>query len=189
MPCPYNQPMPTHLIRDAVIDDAPALADCIIDPILATFRGLVPNQCLSWLTKEESATNWRHWFGGKKRDGSVLRVAETPAGRLVGCALAGPQPKRDDFAGELFLLGVLPGCQRQGIGRQLVASVARRLNSMGITSLGVRVLSVNPNRRFYELLDARFLCEEPYDWNGVLLAEAVYVWPGTANLLDTINVL
>jgi hypothetical protein len=52
-----------------------------------------------------------------------------------------------------------------------------------MTSMLVRVLSVNPNRAFYQRLGARFIREEPYDWNDVILAASVYGWPSTADLV------
>src|SRR5262249_20969959 len=41
---------PAYTIRDATYADAPALADVVIEPNIATFRGLVPDHCLDWLT-------------------------------------------------------------------------------------------------------------------------------------------
>lgn len=46
-----------YQIRDATPEDAPSLADTVIEPIISTFRGRVPDQCLSWITKEESIAN------------------------------------------------------------------------------------------------------------------------------------
>ena len=47
----------------------------------------------------------------------------------------------------------------------------------------VRVLSVNPNCAFYARLGARFVREEPRDWNGVVLPESVYEWNDLAALI------
>jgi ribosomal protein S18 acetylase RimI-like enzyme len=98
--------------------------------------------------------------------------------------LGGPQPVEPGGSGELYLLGVLPAHQRRGIGRRLVAVVADRLARAGMRALVVRVLTANPNRAFYERLGARYEREEPYDWNGVALAMAVYRWPDAAGLMS-----
>jgi len=39
-----------YTIREATDDDASALADIIIQSNLTAFRGLVPDQCFTWLT-------------------------------------------------------------------------------------------------------------------------------------------
>ena len=97
----------TYHIRDAVYDNAPALADTDIEPILTTFRGRVPEQCLSWLTKDESIANWQRWFRPGHNNGQFLLVAELLEGPVVGCVLGGSQPDDPQFHGELYLLGVL----------------------------------------------------------------------------------
>lgn len=175
----------TYHIRDAIYDDTPALADTVIEPIVTTFRGRVPDQCLSWVTKDESIANWQQWFRPDGNDGQFLLVAELLDGPVVGCALGGPQPDDPQFHGELYLLGVLSAYQRQGIGRHLVSAVAARLLQQGIESMRVGVLTINPNRYFYERLGAQYVRERPYDWNGVLFAEAIYGWSDITRLLTT----
>ena len=170
-------------IRDATYDDAPVLADTVIEPIITTFRGRVPDQCLRWLTKEESIANWQRWFQDDGNDGEFLLMAELMDGPVVGCALGGPQPDDSQFHGELYLLGVLSDYQRHGIGRQLVRAVASRLLQQGIQSMRVCVLRINPNRSFYERLGGQYIGERPYDWNGVLFSEAIYGWTDISRLL------
>src|SRR5262245_1730634 len=109
------------VIREATPADAAALADIVIDSNQTAFRGRVPDQCLAWLTKDESADNWRTFISRDDReDGWFLYVAELAEGRVVGCALGGPQPDEPGHPGELKLLGVLPAYQRRGLGRRLV---------------------------------------------------------------------
>jgi len=181
--------MPTlPTIRDAVYADANDLADVVIEPNIATFRGLVPDRCLDDPTKEESIANWQRFLGERDpADGDFLLVAETDRGRVVGCALAGPQHDEPPYQAELFVLNILPAYQRLGLGRRLVARAAARLAAAGMPSMLVRVLSVNPNRAFYERIGARFIREEPYDWNDVILAASVYGWPSTADLIGAAN--
>ena len=174
----------TYHIRDALPGDAPALADTVIEPIITTFHGHVPDRCLSWITRDESIENWQKWFRDD-RDGQFLLVAELIEGGVVGCALAGPQTADPQFAGELYLLGILSTYQRHGIGRNLVGAVAARLFQQGIKSMQVRVLTVNPNRYFYERLGGQYIGEQPYDWNGVLFSEAIYGWTDITCLLTS----
>lgn len=169
-------------IRDATVDDAAALAHCVIDPIVNTFSGRVPDRCLEWLTYAESEANWRRSLGDGWDEGWFLLVAELPDSGVVGCALAGPAPDDPRFDAELKLLGVLPREQGRGTGKALVVETAARLRGQGSHSLGVRVLAANPNTAFYEHLGARYLDSEPYDWNGVALEMLVYWWPDMAPL-------
>ena len=113
----------------------------------------------------------------------VLVVAEPPGGRPVGYAWGGPYDDQA-YRGELRQISVLPSAQGNGIGRSLVRHVARRLAAEGIHSLRVEVLLVNPNRRFYERLGARFLTEQDYDWNGISLPMGEYGWADTRSLCD-----
>jgi len=175
--------MMSYHIRDAICGDTPALADAVIEPILTAFHGRVPDQCLTWLTKDESRANWQNWFQRDRCNDQFLLVAELASHRVVGCALAGASPADPEFHAELILLGVLPGCQGQGIGRQLVGEVAARLLQQGIRSMRVGVLSVNPYRHFYERLGGQYVCEQPYDWNGVMLTETIYGWTDITCLL------
>jgi GNAT superfamily N-acetyltransferase len=175
-----SEKRPSFVIRDATIADAPALADCVIAPMVTTFRGLVPAQCLDWLTRDESITNWQRWFSDEEE--SVLLVAEHETAGVVGVALGGPQPEDRRYSAELFLLGVLLDYHRQGIGRALVQSVAARLRERGLYALRVLMLAINPHRGFYERLGARELWEQPYDWNGVRLTAVVYGWEDSAIL-------
>jgi ribosomal protein S18 acetylase RimI-like enzyme len=172
-----------YQIHDARIDNAPALADVVIIPIVTAFQGLVPDICLTWLTREESIANWQEWFEDDDDDGSFLLVAELDSGLVIGCALGGSQADDPRFVGELFLLGVLPEYQGQGVGQSLVRAVAARLYDQGILSMRVLVISVNPYRRFYEKVGGQFVGEVPYDWNGVELSEAIYGWPDITVLL------
>ncbi len=175
-----------YSIREAAYDDAAALADIIIQSNLIAFRGLVPDQCFTWLTWAESKANWQRFLQTQRTaDEEFLHVATSAAGLVVGLGLGGSQVDEPLFGGELYSLNVLPAFQGQGVGRQLVGSVAARLNERGIGAMGVRVLMVNPHRRFYEHLQAQYVREEPYDWGGVILPSAVYCWPDTTLLLNS----
>jgi ribosomal protein S18 acetylase RimI-like enzyme len=152
-------------IRDATLADVPALAECVIVPTVTAFRGRVPEQCLRWLTRDESMTNWRRWFASERDEAEVLLVAEHRTDGVVGVALGGPQPEDRQFPAELDLLCVLPTHQGRGIGRALVQAVAARLRGHGLCAMRVEVLAANPHRAFYEHLGACYLWEKPYDWN------------------------
>ena len=177
-------PQAKLIIREAAYADATELADVIVDTNSAAFRGLVPDRCLESPTKAQSIANWQRFLGERDRpDGRFLLVAEAMDGRVVGCVIGGPQANEPPYQAELYVLNILPAYQRQGLGQRLLARTAERLAAAGMTSMLVRVLSVNPNRAFYERLGALFIREEPYNWNDVILATAVYGWRCTAGLI------
>ena len=170
------------VLRDAQVGDAEALAHILITANTAAFRGRVPDQCLAF-TEAESAANWRRTLVAGLAPGDVLVVAESPGGRPIGYAWGGPH---DDpaYRGELRQIALLPSEQGKGVGRLLVSHVAGRLAALGINSLRVEVLQVNPNRLFYERLGACCLTEGTYDWDGAMLPMCLYGWADTRPLLD-----
>jgi GNAT superfamily N-acetyltransferase len=157
----------------------------MIDANQHEFRGLVPHPCLSWITPEESANNWRRTINpGGMGASDCLLVAETESARqVIGFALARVADLDDGPRGEIQVMSVSPAFQRQGVGRRLVQAVAAHLRVVGVRSMLVRVLTVNPNRGFYARLGGRFVREEPYDWEGVPLAMSVYEWADLVSLL------
>ena len=173
-------------IREAQIDDCSSLAYIIISVTQYTFRGLVPDKCLDWLTPEESTANWARNFqpDGTPNPGFNLCVAETASKEVVGLALMmemSPEDKYktsiiEQYSYELRSLQVDSTWHRQGIGRLLVEHIAKKLQQENIESLLVRVLKENPNRGFYEHLGAVLIGSRPYNWEGYMTEEMIYGW-------------
>ncbi len=176
--------MDIHL-RPVTFDDPEALAHILITANESAFRGLVPDQCLTF-TEAESAANWRKTFTeeGLPSGDEFLTVAETAAREVVGYVWGGV---KDDGDGIVRILMVLPAYQRRGVGRLLVSHVAERLAEKGIHRMTVEVLSVNPNRLFYEHIGATYVSEAPYDWDGVPMVSCLYQWADTSALLNRLD--
>ena len=125
------------VIRHAHIDDCPALGRIIVNATQDTFHGRVPNQCLNWLTPDESAANWAKNFKTEQslEEGDTLFVAETSLGGVVGLAMLSKIDPNDgyepyiekEYSYELRSLQVDPDWQRQGIGRLLVSRIGNQL--------------------------------------------------------------
>jgi GNAT superfamily N-acetyltransferase len=119
-------------------------------------------------------------------------VAEVGDGDVVGLALAGATTSEqthdpavaEEFPIDLHSLQVAPEWQRQGVGRKLVAEVARLFSGDGVSGLMVRVLVDNPNVGFYERLGARRIGVQPYDWEGYATEEIVFGWGGLAGFFE-----
>lgn len=169
-------------LRAVTLDDPETLAHILITAEQGAFRGIVPDQCLQF-TEAESAANWRKFFSqeGVPSGSDFMVIAETTDGEAIGYVWGGV---KDDGDGIVRQLQVLPVYQGRGIGRQLVRHVAERLTEKGIYRMTVEVLSVNPNRLFYEHIGATYVSESPYDWDGVPMVSCLYQWADTRSLLN-----
>jgi len=166
------------ILRDIVPSDVPSLAHILVAANEHAFRGLVPDQCLEF-SEAESAANWQRFLSQGLPEGDFMILATLPTGEAIGYTWGGPNTKEPDFAGEIRQVSVLPAYQGQGIGRQLICRLAKRLIEQGLNSMRVEVLRVNPNRLFYERLGATFVTEQPYDWDGIILPMCIYGWADT----------
>ncbi len=168
-------------VREATVDDVPAIARVHVDTWRATYRGIVPDDFLDGLTYEGRERQWTAALGPGSR--TRLFVGEDDAGRVVGFAACGPELGGDpDYRGELYALYIDAAAQGRGLGRQLVRAVAGRLADEGMTSLLLWVLAENPSRGFYERLGGREVRTQPIAIGGATLEEVAYGWPDTGVL-------
>ncbi len=168
------------------------MARILIETNEATFRGLVPDQCLTSLSLEESAANWHKALSaGGPGQGKFLIVAEhiraedEPEG-LVGYVLASHDSELANYESELNVLMVDTPWQRQGIGRQLIARAAAELWCQGVKSMLVGVQVDNPNRAYYKHLGGRLVGRRPLDWAGYQTEEILYGWEDIGALIDDV---
>ena len=171
-------------IRHARIDDCPALGRIIVSATQEAFRGRVPDQCLNWLTPEESAVNWAKNFTSDEsfEPGDYLFVAETES-EVIGLAIDGYEPSiASRYSHELLSLQVAPFWQRHGVGRRLLSRIADELGKEKGTHLLVRVLVDNPNVAFYERLGATRIGKRPYEWEGYQTEEILFGWEDISRL-------
>jgi L-amino acid N-acyltransferase YncA len=164
------------LIRDATVDDASAITRVHIASWQTTYVGILPQDYLDSLSYERRLTAWRSLLS----DTSSLwfcYVAEDDNGEVIG--FAGGEPERSgntDFTGELGGIYLLKSRQRQGIGRRLTGTVARRLAERGHRSMLLWVLADNPSRLFFEALGGHTVGEREASIAGVSLIEVAYGW-------------
>ena len=146
-------------IRDALPEDVAALAQLHVATFKETHGRLgAPSVELresQWRAAFERPTEW------------FCHVAETPDGTLVGFAKGtlhdGGVP---GFAGELNKIYVLREWHRHGIGRQLVAHVARRFLERGVGSMLLFGDARSPSNGFYERLGAERLLSPQGEFHG-----------------------
>lgn len=173
----------TVSIRPASAADARAIAQVRVDCWRTTYRGLIPDAYLDAMNVEASTALWDRVLTAGKNTTSVF-VAERD-GEVVAFAAGNMlEEPRHTLNAELSAAYVRRNHQRMGIGRRLVDAVARAQRAHGANGLIVWVISGNRNARaFYEQLGGTLLVEQPFEWDGMPLAEAGYGFPDLDALL------
>ena len=164
------------IIREAKMTDTASIAKVHIDSWRTTYVGIVSQDYLLSLSYEQRMNAWQAMLS----DPSSLwfyYVVEDDNGNVIGFANGGPERSGNKiFSGELGAIYLLKSYQQQGIGRQLIATVALRLKQQGHNAMLVWVLAANPYRSFYETLGSCQIGEKEADIGGEKLVEIAYGW-------------
>ena len=170
--------VPPAQVREAILEDAAAIARVHVDSWRTSYQGIVPEGFLADMSYEDFEDCWRRWLRSVGDPRWACRVAELPSGGIVGFASGGPRQDTTyaNYVGELYALYLLSEHQRAGIGRRLFGSVARALAAGGSTSLLAWVLTRNPSRRFYEAAGGELLGSQEIEIGGARLEEVAYGW-------------
>jgi ribosomal protein S18 acetylase RimI-like enzyme len=169
------------VIRQATLDDAPAIGRVRATTWRATYRGIVPDPFLDAIDPVRWGERQQEWMLNAP-DGHIDLVAEADE-QVVGWAAGGPNRDGNAGGGELYAIYILPGQQRRSIGLRLTRAVARHLHSRGFRSMIVWVLADNlPARRFYEALGGKPDQERLEGVGGVRLTEVSYGWDALGSL-------
>lgn len=172
------------VVREASLDDAPAIARVHVDTWRTTYRGIVPESVLANLSYEKRENSWVKMLSNAAENNHFIYVAEDEAGQIVGFADGGAERDKDPiYKGELYAIYILKAYQRQGIGRRLNLSVVEKLFQAGFHSILVWVLADNPACQFYEALGGQKVYQKQIEIGGVMLDEVAYGWTNTAVLL------
>lgn len=163
------------IIRQAQVNDAPAIARIHVDTWRTTYTGLIAEEYLAKLSYERGRTQWIENLTDQKEKRTF--VAENQAGQIVGFATCGPiRGTIEDFDGELYAIYVLKAFQGMGYGKLLVTRAAQYLASAGYHSLVIWVLKENPACGFYERIGGRKVGEKEIVIGGQPLIEVAYAW-------------
>lgn len=140
---------PQPIVRLATEADCPGIGSVHVACWRETYRGTVPDPVLAGLNPAERASLWRRTLAS----GHALLVAES-GGTIWGFGAAGPQ--REDgrrHPGEIWTIYVLGRAQRRGVGRALMAEMARRLLARGLRSADLWSMTQNlAAAAFYQAL-------------------------------------
>ena len=173
------------IVREAKIADAAAIARVNLDTWRTAYRKIIPADYLAQLSYEKRESDWQETLENAKNTGIFVCVAENDSGQIVGFASGGCERMgKYPYQGELFAIYILEAYQRQGIGQQLVRTVAQKLAELSFNSMLVWVLGDNSACRFYEFLGGKKIAEMQTSRAGVALKEIAYGWTDIAVLLD-----
>ena len=119
----------------------------------------------------------------RARQRGVRLCRRNGARQIVAFASAGTEREKDPvYKGEMYALYVLKEYQRRGIGRQLVAMIARRLSENGLANMLIWVLAENPACVFYAALGGKPAREKMIAIGGKKLREVGYGWDDLTGL-------
>jgi ribosomal protein S18 acetylase RimI-like enzyme len=169
------------VIRPSQSTDAHTMSRIYVKTWRDTYLSLIPFGYLFGMSESRQEQSFLNELGSRQ---TVSFVAED-AGRVVGFITGGDERKNDDiYRGEIYTLYVLKHFQRRGIGGKLVSALATRLNRNGIYSMLVRVLKLNPYRRFYQKINGIYLKTERLSFAGEAMEVEAYGWLDTS-LIDS----
>lgn len=120
-----TNPSPSILLRDAVEQDAGAIAQLHADSWRSAYREFLSKDYLDHRVLSERSAVWRQRFSDRVHNPFFAILAEI-GGQLAGFACVFPS-ENAIYGSFLDNLHVTPNRVGQGIGQQLMKEVARRL--------------------------------------------------------------
>lgn len=134
-------------VRLAALEDAPHIANVLIETWKTTFAGLFSELFLENLSEDHQQKRYRNFL--EKANCSCL-IAENDADGIIGFACGGPNRSTSvATTAELYALYVRKKFQGSGIGRTLFNAAADHIFKLLGGELSVWVIEINPYRGFY----------------------------------------
>jgi GNAT superfamily N-acetyltransferase len=165
------------VIREAVPEDAPALAEVQVGSWKATYPGILPDTLLASLSVEARAAAFTEALAAP-RPGWHMWALEARGG-LVGFAVAGPCRDADQDSrsvGEVHAIYLVREAWGQGLGSALMARALEGLREGGFGEAVLWVLERNARgRRFYGRSGWEDTGTKRTEWqDGIALREVRY---------------
>jgi GNAT superfamily N-acetyltransferase len=157
-------------IRQATVADVDGITNVHTNSWIATYRGIVPDEILDHLNREERVRYWMERL--RLADGGLHFVAVACAGSaVVGFAYACITTDEDDDASRVGLIEffhVDPDWWGRGIGRRLMSVALSWMSEVGFESASLWVVEANARARgFYEALGWTFDGSKRLDYLAV----------------------
>ena len=173
---------PRIAVREARLEDAPAIAHVHRESWRTTYAGILPLAVIAEEAGRKSERAWSRRLAARVPEAAHF-VAEA-AGSVVGFASCGPARHRlDGLEAEIYALYVLQAWQRQGVGRALVAASAAHFVRHGHFGFYLWVLKANRARLFYERLGGEEIGEKRERLGLHSFAELAYGWHDLSRLV------
>ncbi|MCV9995610.1 GNAT family N-acetyltransferase [Paeniglutamicibacter sp. ZC-3] len=120
---------PVVAVRDAVQDDAAAIARALVAAWRAAYAGIIDAAFLESMDVDLIARSWARTLAR----GTVSRpIVAVVGGDVVGfCQFGVPRDEAAASTGELYALNLLPECWGRGLGTVLLHEAAGRLRVRG----------------------------------------------------------
>lgn len=139
-------------LREAVIEDASAIARVNYSTWQHTYHGLIPDSDLDSLNIELLTDNWKQNLSLHNPRINTYVVLDSDL--LVAYSRFYPSIDPDDDPDRVATIGSMyvdPEFQRKGIGRTLMETVLEAAKNHGFTEATLHVLAANERaRKFYE---------------------------------------
>ncbi len=164
------------IIRNAVAEDAPEIANVHLNSWREAYRNLLPQEFLDQLplTFKRRMIMWKQAATMKDR---ALYVAENKSGIVGFSVLAPAQDKEMNEYGELGAIYLLEKFKGKGIGAALLKSGMKQIMEWQYSKAYCWVLQDNPSIQFYEKSGAVFNGMTKIDEiGGKKVTELCYEW-------------
>ncbi len=159
-------------IREAVPDDAAAIARVHEEAWRATYQGIIPHAALARMIARRGADWWARAAGHD--EGLLLLIFD---GQVQGYASFGRTRLPPPDTGEIFELYLAPIFQGLGLGKRLFLSVRQMLHRRGLVDLVVWALEENERAcAFYDRLGGKRWLTAPERYGRVTLTRVAYHW-------------
>jgi len=171
-------------IRPAVILDSRAIAEVHVESWKSTYRGIFPEALLDGLSVEKRESFWRDSLAAHEPSSAITLVGCDSRGNVVAFISGGKERTGQlGCEGEIYAIYLFQEAQRKGLGALLVRQFVHSLDARGFGSMAVRVLALNPSRRFYECLGAKVIGQQQIERGGKPFIEVAYGWQSLSAFL------
>ncbi len=169
------------VIRPSQNADAHSMSCIYVQTWQDTYLGVIP---YGYLSSMSISRHEKAFFNNLSSKHIISFVAEE-AGRVIGFITGGYERNGDEiYSGEIYTLYVMKNFQRRGLGTKLVSALAIKFNRLGIYSMLVRVLKLNPYRRFYKKINGTHLKTEHMPFVVEIMDVETYGWLDTTLIDD-----